>query len=123
MVYIQVGKDKEYQEGTLTGDVLTHGLGNPEHGGRTRAVGTYAQWKYGRDKTKDDKRERKRLKQEEAIAQMKKDILADLKASLNCVCSPAALNTEVRRSSCGSRVVAPLLQTDDCPCDRIEVHK
>ena len=105
------------------GDVLAKGLGNPEHGGRTRAVGSYAQWKYGRGKTKDDKRERKRLKQEEAIANMKKEILKDLLASINCVCTPPAPNpAEVRRSSCGSRVVAPL-QTDDRPCDRIEVHK
>ena len=117
-------KDKEHQEGTFTGDVLAKGLGNPEHGGRTRVVGSYAQWKYVRDKTKDDKRKRIRLKQEEAIADMKKELLKELLASINCVCSPPAPNpAEVRRSSCGSRVFAPHLQTDECPCDRLEVHK
>lgn len=98
--------------------MLSEGLGNPEHGGRTRAVSSYALWKYGRDKTKDDKRERKRLKQAQALADLKKEILKELRAELRaaeCPSSPPAPNTELRRSSCGSRVApAP---------DDIEVHK
>jgi hypothetical protein len=56
----------------------------------------------------------------------KKEILMELRAELRvaeCPSSPPAPNTELRQSSCGSRV-APALETDERPlCDDIMVHK
>ena len=61
---MQLKWDEKKREGPFTGDVLCQGLGTAEHTGHTRGVGSYAPWKFCRDRTRDDNRERKRAKKE-----------------------------------------------------------
>lgn len=97
--------------GLLMGDVLVDALGK-EHGGRTRAVGTYAPWKTGLDKTKDCKRERKRIKKAQEYLVLKASIMEDLKETYGW--EPPVPNLDLRRSSCGSRVIPTEKDALDC---------
>ena len=62
---LQERLEKEQLLGTFTGDVLTTALGNPEHSGRTRGVGSFAPWKTGRNWTLEDKHASKKAKKEQ----------------------------------------------------------
>ena len=105
--------------------MLVKALGNPEHAGRTRGVSGYATWKYGRDLSLEDKRDRKRQKQAEAYAVLKKQIMEELRLEFELEGRLAL--TEARdgldrgRSSCGSRVIGNTLAVA-FPFDSMQVN-
>ena len=124
LLYMQLKWDEKKREGRFDGDVLCKRLGTEEHIGRMRGVGSYAPWKYGRDRTKDDKRARKRAKQEKAEQELrqtvKEEILTDLRAEIRQegTASPTLPSPGLHRSSCGYRDIDVIVA-----CDLVQVHK
>lgn len=132
---MQLEFDASSQAGTFVGDVLEEGLGNPEHPGRTRGVGSLVPHKYGLSQALEAKRERKRARkaaeEQRKREEFKQEILRDLRAEWiltprqeqPAAPSPAAPSPGARRSSQGS-IDRPSVHeetTSTFPCDDIEV--
>ena len=73
------------QQGIYNGAVLKAGLGNPEHSGRTRGVRVFAPWKTGRNCTKDDKRQCKKVRKELYEKDLRQRVLAEVLGELKAM--------------------------------------
>ena len=117
--------EKQQLLGTFTGDVLATALGNLEHSGRTRGVGSFAPWKTGRNWTLEDKRASKKAKKEQHEAEFRAKIVADILGQLR----RGELHTLEKQpsvdkipSSCASQAAATIATGPSYRCDNIEVY-
>ena len=58
-------------------DILTKALGTPEHGGRTRGIGSSVPWNIGMPRYNEQYKKRK-ISREEKMARMKEEIRSQL---------------------------------------------
>lgn len=110
--------------------MLTEALGNKEHSGCTRGVGTFAPWKTGHNWTLEDKRASKKAKRDLYENKLRERIIAEVLPRISdggtASVSELLPSNELHWSSCASRHVASATtDTDatDYTCDNIEVIK